>query len=538
MRTSRLTTGALCAFALGLPGATFAAGIEEVIVTAQRTSESIQDVPIAVTALTGDMLEEKQVITVSDLQMNAPNVSFTSTNFGSNSFSIRGIGRLVTAATGDAGVSVHQNEIPISPNLNTAEFFDVERVEILRGPQGTLYGKNATGGVVNIVTRMPDMEEIGGFVDIEVGDYDNKRYKGAFNLPITDNFAIRVAGMQLEREGYTDNLAAGQVGADGRVLTEGLSGPLSSKVDGRDQHDYRITAKWDINDRASTWVQYQRSKEDSNRARITNQVCVTGPLPTYGCDPDAVGFESPHNTAQFANLVAGLYGLHPLGNPNGTGVFNWERPQLGLRSMHTDFEPVYEQSAEQYTFGFDYEFDRFSLGVIGGYWRGDYFAQQDYNMNVDNVLGPNFYRADGLWPISTIPGKAGALEVDGPCNVFDANSGVIGGVCQQFGYDQAYSYDQSDSEGDGWTYEIRLQSALDGPVNFMMGYTAFETETTGDYYVVANTLDGRPDSYPGFFNNYRAAEDGTLLEGSSIFGEVYYDITDRIKLTFGPALQR
>jgi len=97
-------------------------GIEEVIVTAQRQAESIQDVPIAVTALTGDMLEERQVITVSDLQMNAPNVSFTPTNFGSNSFSIRGIGRLVTASTGDAGVSIHLNEIAIGPNLNTVEF--------------------------------------------------------------------------------------------------------------------------------------------------------------------------------------------------------------------------------------------------------------------------------------------------------------------------------------------------------------------------------------------------------------------------------
>ena len=77
--------------------------IEEVIVTAQRTAESIQDVPIAVTAMTGEMLDDKQVITISDLQMNAPNVSFTPTNFGSNSFSIRGIGRLVTSATGEYG---------------------------------------------------------------------------------------------------------------------------------------------------------------------------------------------------------------------------------------------------------------------------------------------------------------------------------------------------------------------------------------------------------------------------------------------------
>ena len=85
--------------------------VEEVIVTAQRTAESIQDVPIAVTALTGEMLADRQVINPSDLQLNAPNVSFTATNFGGSSFSIRGIGRLVIAASGEKwGIHPHQRD--------------------------------------------------------------------------------------------------------------------------------------------------------------------------------------------------------------------------------------------------------------------------------------------------------------------------------------------------------------------------------------------------------------------------------------------
>ena len=534
--SSTAVRGYLWLFAAGLlaPAFTYAesAGIEEVIVTAQRTSESIQDVPIAVTALTGDMLVDRQVITVSDLQMNAPNVSFTNTNFGSNSFSIRGIGRLVTAATGDAGVSVHTNDIAIGPNLNSAEFYDMERVEILRGPQGTLYGKNATGGVVNFHTRMPDFDSINGFIDVEAGDYENRRIKGALNIPITDNFAVRVAGLMLERDGYTDNLAKGQVGLDGRVVT-GLFNSLSDEVDGRDHIDYRVTFAWDITDRASAWFMYSKYDEDSNRARITNQVCVTNDLPTYGCVPDAVGFEQPHNTAQFGNLVAGLYGLHPLGSPDGTGEFNWPRPNLDLREMHTDFEPVFEQELEHYLFGFDYEFDNFTLGVTGGYWDNYYLTRQDYNMNVGNTLGPNFYRTDGLWPISLPQGGPGDEARAGPCNIFDGNSGTHGGVCQAFGFTQSYTYDQSDSEGDGWTGEIKLQSNFDGRFNFLVGFNAFDSESTGDYYVFANTLDGRPDNYPGFFDNFGSPSGGTFLEGQSVFGEVYFDITDRVKLTFG-----
>ena len=131
----------------------------------------------------------------------------------------------------------------MGPNLNTAEFFDMERVEILRGPQGTLYGKNATGGVVNFVTQKPDFESVNGFIDVEVGDYSTRRLKGAINFPITDNFAVRVAGFDLERDGYTRNLAAGQVGTDGRILETGLNGDrLSADVDGRNQREFRITA--------------------------------------------------------------------------------------------------------------------------------------------------------------------------------------------------------------------------------------------------------------------------------------------------------
>jgi outer membrane receptor protein involved in Fe transport len=137
--------------------------IEEVVVTAQRTAESIQEVPIAVTALTGDMLEDRGVLTISDIQMNSPSLSFTATNFGGSSISIRGIGNLVIG--GESGVSTHINEIPVASNLNTVEFYDLERVEVLRGPQGTLFGRNATGGAVNFVTKRPDFDSVNGFID-------------------------------------------------------------------------------------------------------------------------------------------------------------------------------------------------------------------------------------------------------------------------------------------------------------------------------------------------------------------------------------
>ena len=512
-----LSTGALAA----------SSQIEEVTVTAQRTAESIQDVPIAVTALTGDMLDVKQVITVSDLQMNAPNVSYTNTNFGSNSLSIRGIGRLVTAATGDAGVSIHTNSISISPSLGASEFYDMERVEILRGPQGTLYGKNATGGVVNFVTKKPDFDSVNGFIDVEAGDYDSKRVKGAINIPMGDSFAVRIAGLSIERDGYTDNLAAGQVGLDGRALDG-----LSKEVDGRDHTDFRVTAAWEINDNMDVWVMYSKYDEDSNRARITTQVCVTDSVPVYGCKPNEVGFEQPHATAQFGNLVAGLYGLYPLGSPNGTGDFNWARPKLGLRSMHTDFEPSFEHEIEQTSFGFTWDFEQYSLGIVGGYSETEYEVQQDYNMNVGDTLAYNFYRTDGLNPISIPAGGAGGDFTSAECNVFEGTSGTHGGVCQEF-YTQNFTLDSATSETEYWTIEAKLQSQFDGRFNFLVGYTKFDGEGAGDYYVNSNNLDSRPDSYPGYFNATGDPGGSAFGEGEAFFAEAYYDIRDDIKLTFG-----
>ena len=310
--------------------------IEEVTVTAQRVAESIQDVPIAVTALTGDALEERQVITPSDLQINASNVSFTATNFGGSSFSIRGIGNLVIGRSGEPGVSQHLNEIAVSTNLNTLEFFDMERVEVLRGPQGTLYGRNATGGVINFVTRKPDMGEVNGFVDFEYGNYDHARGKFGVNLPLGDSVAIRLAGFKLDRDGYTRNLAYGQTNSDG----ERLSG-IDASVDGRGILAYRTTIAWEINDQARVWGLYSRFEEDDDRARITNQVCKQNPLPTTGCLADEFGWDSPHLGATTAGIFAGAAGALPFGATDGS--YDYARPAISnFRQMHTDFEPVFK----------------------------------------------------------------------------------------------------------------------------------------------------------------------------------------------------
>ena len=131
------------------------AQIETVVVTAERKAEDIQTVPIAVTALTGADLKARQVTNFRDLQFHVPSVTYTKSNFGGAQFQIRGI---TTQFGLGAAIAQNENDIYIeAPALVTGEYYDVDRVEVVRGPQSTSYGRAATGGAVNIITTKPDL---------------------------------------------------------------------------------------------------------------------------------------------------------------------------------------------------------------------------------------------------------------------------------------------------------------------------------------------------------------------------------------------
>lgn len=532
----------LCAMALAVSSASYAqqaAVIEELTVTAQRVAESIQDVPIAVTALSESMMEDRQIIGTSDIQLNAPNVSFTATNFGGSSFSIRGIGRLVISSSGENGVSTHINDIPVASNLNNIEFFDVSRVEVLRGPQGTLYGRNATGGAINMVTNMPTFDGVEGFVDVEVGDYGHQRLKGMLNVPITDTFAIRVAGLRTERDGYIDNLAYGQVGTGGETLTG-----IDDDVDGRDHWAARITASWEITERASLWVAYSEFDEDSDRVRVSNQICQRNSQPLQGCLPNGFGFDQPHQGTTTGGIFGGFFGALPFGSPTSDSAF--PRPALGFRDMHTDYEPIFQENEELWTAGFTYEFDQYTLSILGGQRDGEYLARQDYNMDVGSTFqslpsllpgNPVLLPPGTPFPTTAPAGGAGEDWTNPQCNYNDGTSGLRGGCVTDADMSRIFSYDQASSISEYWTAEVKLQSTFDGPFNFLVGASAYDSGSSSDYYVFSNTLDllgTIQGAFPAGFNSTGAPDKkGLEQDGEAISAEMYYDITDEIKLTFG-----
>jgi len=169
-------------------------GVEEILVTARKREELLQDVPVSITQFSGADLDAKRIDNTLEIQFKTPNLFFGRTAFGTN-LQIRGVGTSVAAPSADNGVGVHVNEVPLlSSRIFEQEFFDVSRIEILRGPQGTLFGRNSTGGSFNVYTNKPS-DQFESWGEFEVGNYSSYRFNGGLNAPIGERVRARVAGM-------------------------------------------------------------------------------------------------------------------------------------------------------------------------------------------------------------------------------------------------------------------------------------------------------------------------------------------------------
>ncbi|MEM6746326.1 MAG: TonB-dependent receptor [Pseudomonadota bacterium] len=175
---------------------------EDVItVTALKRETVLGDTPLAVSVLDGEGLDEAGVQTILDLQNVAPSVQIGRNDFGVT-VNIRGVTTTDSTSKGQQGISVNADGITIGrPREMGTAFFDVERIEVLRGPQGTLYGRSTTGGVINIITKRPEPTFSAG-ADAEYGNFDTTRFEGFVNVPVTEKLALRGAFAYNERDGY------------------------------------------------------------------------------------------------------------------------------------------------------------------------------------------------------------------------------------------------------------------------------------------------------------------------------------------------
>lgn len=179
--------------------------IEEVVVTATKRETTLQDTAVAVTAYQGDFLQEMQLEALQDIIIQNPSMSFSRAG-GEGQVYIRGVGSNLLGIGQDSSVAVHQDGVYLGrPHLVLSQFLDVERVEILRGPQGTLYGRNATAGVINVISRKPTAERQ-GYISGYAGNFDRYEVEAAVGGPISDTVGFRLAGRWTDDDGYTDDL--------------------------------------------------------------------------------------------------------------------------------------------------------------------------------------------------------------------------------------------------------------------------------------------------------------------------------------------
>jgi iron complex outermembrane recepter protein len=523
----------------------------EIVVTAQRQSERLQDVPIAVSAFSSEALEAQQIKTPSDLQLTLPNVTFTKTNFTGASFTIRGIGDLCVGTTCDSATAIHLNGSPLfSTRLFETEFYDLERIEVLRGPQGTLFGRNATSGVVNVITAKPKLGTFEAAAEGEYGNYNSIKGKAMVNIPIGDTMGLRVAGIYLNRDGYTKNTF------------------LNTRIDDRDLYSVRGSLRWEPSDDTTIDLLASYFREKDKRTRIQKQQCQRDPTGILGC-LNTRRDNSPFNgnatftaalTSREFLATQGIPTAFALGSLYGPDVYANTTIPSDPRVVNTAFTPEYFTSELTLRGEIEHNFGPVSLSVSGQYQKVKLESQQDYNSNVPNralytgALTTLQAAAGGALGAPLIPyfaPVAAALIPNGPTGVLctsqadDTGLGVYGGNSRCNA--TSLQFDRSNQYNSSWTAEAIISSDFDGPFNFLLGgiYADYEL-TENSYYVNAFPIDyltgvlgafnsfsnGLPPSFLGtpFFRNNTDQLD---IKSYGIFGEAYLELSDRVKITAG-----
>lgn len=530
MNLSRTLPLTCCATALTLAAVTSQAQgvLEEVFVTAEKREATLQNTPIAISAFTNDDLRARLVDRPLDLQLNVPNMLMSKGNFTSAGISIRGVGNLAVGSAADSGTGVHINGFYMNgPRVFEMDFFDVDRVEVLRGPQGTLYGRNTTAGVLNMITAKPDTSEVSGNLNGEFGNYSRQRYEGYINIPLGENFAQRFSGFYLTQDGFVDNAYDG------------------TDIDDRDLFGFRSSTLFE-NEKTSVQLVINYLEEDDARMRGSDQRCTKdttsngfGQIGALGCLPNSLGNSAPNSAGTILGAItsavqSATFGLlqFPADDYANPQVFDDPRRQF------LDTTPRYTVDDTVVTFEIEHDFGNFSLNLLTGYHDTSFSGSNDYDFTqaseqwtwlYDELIGgfiPN--------PLFCTPSANQGFCDSGGVPVDRGEDGMVY-------VDRLYSADLSTTEGEEYSQEIRLSSDFDGPLNFMVGgyYLHYEGETHYKVFSSALTLYALVPSFLGgeaLPENQRYYDNDTsnnVLETWAVFGEAYWDVSERLRATFG-----
>ena len=500
------------------------AAVETVTVTSSKLGGAdVQSIPIAITALSQEQLTATQTAGGPDLVKQVPNLTFTKTNFTGYSINIRGIGTQAISVTTDPAVAVALNDIPFIRNhFFEQEFYDVGQLEVLRGPQGTLYGRNATGGVVNLVTAKPT-DQFEAMASGELGNYGQRRFEGMLNIPLVDDrLDIRMAGEWTKRQGYSFNSLTDQ------------------RIDGRDLWSGRLSIALKPIDHLQTTFIWEHFSENDDRMRSSKQLCHRAPDPTevngHVIDPNVDG---PYDLIEYVNqgcVADSLYSPQSFGVTNGfsltyfsatSGIGNPVNPgdpyagavnSPNLRIIESTLNPEYKAKNDIFELNTDYDITPELTFTSQTAFNHDFlWSTEDYNRF--NTV-PGVFDKDQRWI------DAGVLSPDG--YFCDPQLGCSNRLVAE---------DLSEEHSWQLSQEFRLASHFSGPLNFSFGGNYMHYETHENYYVFINTLTllaavwgGHNPSNPyigGVTDNFNCetygAQAGNPAAGTSVANCIYID---------------
>jgi outer membrane receptor protein involved in Fe transport len=457
--------------------------VETVTVTSSKLGGAdVQSIPISITALSQEQLTATQTAGGPDLIKQVPNMTFTKTNFSGYSIQLRGIGTQAISVTTDPAVAVAFNDQPFIRNhFFEQEFFDVSQVQVLRGPQGTLYGRNATAGVVNITSAKPT-DQFEAMASAEFGNYQQRRFEGMINLPIVDDrLDVRFAGEWTKRDGYTKN----------RLTND--------DVDGRDLWSARGTLAWKPSESFQSTLVWEHFSEDDDRMRSNKQLCTTAPTPdTVGGQPTA----NVDNSALFGGLhsylsqgcqMGSLYGDNAFGVPDpyslpyyfvlstfrsGVLPYTDTRQSTNLREIDTQLTPVYKAKSDTVEWNNVYKVTPTLTFTSDTGFNNDFlWSTSDYNRFASNsgvflhiVGGNEVHSAQGMFQWNPDTGTSFICDPQLGCS------------------DKLLAEDLVRQHSWQANQEFRLASNFPGPFNFSVGGNFMHYETVEDYYVFINSM--------------------------------------------------
>jgi len=510
--------------------------IEEVVVTSTKKAASIQDLALSVQALTSDDLVEAQITETEDMVELIPGI-IQSPGVGSGTnMGIRGMISTTVGANSTAAVQAHINGMQINQSVfTTIGFFDVSQIDILAGPQGTLFGRNATGGVINAITT-PAEHNFDGSMRFEFGQDGQQRVGYAQNFDLSEKLAMRIAAQAYEKDGQILNMHTGNY------------------VDNRDTSDYRITLNYEINDTTELTLMHQSHAADDKRSHFNANYCARNVF--YGCLPWEKGGLNVPSTA--TGSVDGLFGFIAQTNNGNDPYKNTVAPPT-IDHINRDFDPHTKQDFEFSQLTLVKQFDNYELKINASTAERNYLRTGDVDGSVasEGLTSGVMQAIKNAGVLAQV--EAGYLAVGGQAALDNGvmtqeevdqavlenyEAGVTDGSLPVFNNDTDQftlmldlpcldaphlwtgdgSYECSEAPSTVDQIDVNLVSDLDGPFNFVLGAFAWESDGHNKFYThtaaynVMRSFDLHPVSQ--YFG-----EDSTLghLQGQGYGGAAFFN---------------